>query len=376
VSDAEQQELLESPIAARVVRDDHELVDIYGMGVPAVVEDALAEYTAVREGAGLLDFSPLMKVDVEGPDAQAKISRLHTRDITKLRPGRIAYGAILDDGGQMVDDSTVMVRAPDRLRVVGSPLMPPQVIPFAEAHGLRATERRDQLAHLNIQGPRSREILSALTTEDVSNEAFPYYTFKDSIAVAGIDDVFVTRMGFTAELGYELFVPVERALDVYDALMEAGRPVGLRPVGVAAVMVVRIEAGMIMGDGLEYDTTVSPWECGLGWAVDLDKGEFRGRDATVRLRDERTDRLVSVVLDRGEDAATGASLTAGGEAIGHVSMAVASLHLDGKTLGLAKVHRDFASPGTRVVASLEGDEVGGEVVATPVYDPERKRVRS
>jgi glycine cleavage system aminomethyltransferase T len=254
--------------------------------------------------------------------------------------------------------------------------MPPEVIPFAEAHGLRAVERRDQLAHLNIQGPRSREILSTLTSEDVSNEAFPYYTFKDSIAVAGVEDVFVTRMGFTAELGYELFAPVERALDVYDALMEAGRPARLKPVGVAAVMMIRIEAGMIMGDGLEYDTTISPWECGLGWAVDLDKADFRGRDATLRLRDERTARLASVVLERGEDAATGAQLTASGQAIGHVSMAVASPYLDGKTLGLAKVHRDFASPGTKVIASFDGHEVAGELVETPVYDPERKRVRS
>jgi aminomethyltransferase len=370
------EELLASPIAARVVRDESELVDIYGMGIPAVIDDPIAEYRAVREGAGLLDFSPLMKVDVEGPEAQVALSQLHTRDLTKLQPGRIAYGAILGDDGQMVDDSTVMVRAPDRVRVVGSPLMPPAVISFAEDHGLRAVERRDEIAHLNIQGPRSREILAAVTGEDVSNDAFPYYTFKDGIAVAGVEDAFVTRMGFTAELGYELFVPSERALEVYDALMEAGAPAGLRPVGVAAIMMIRVEAGMIMGDGLEYDTTVSPWECGLGWAVDLDKGDFRGREATLRLREERTERLVSVVLDRGEDAASDARLTAGGSPVGYISMAVASPHLDGATLGLAKVHRDFASPGTKVVASFDGDEVAGEIVETPVYDPERKRVRS
>lgn len=376
MSEAERQDLLDSPIAARVIREEHELVDIYGMGIPAVVDDPITEYRAVREGAGLLDFSPLMKVDVEGADAQDKVDLLHTRDITQLTPGRIAYGAILDDRGLMIDDSTVMVRAAGRLRVVGSPLMPTELIPFAEANGLRAVERRAQLAHLNVQGPRSREILAQLTDEDVSSQAFPYYTFKDSITVAGVEDVFVTRMGFTAELGYELFVPVERALDVYDALMEAGRPAGLRPVGVAAVMMIRIEAGMIMGDGLEYDATVSPWECGLGWAVDLDKGDFRGREATLRLRDERTARLASVVLDRGEDAATGARLTAAGEVIGRISMAVASPYLDDKTLGLARVHRDFAAPGTKVIASFEGNEVEGELVATPVYDPERKRVRS
>jgi aminomethyltransferase len=368
--------LLDSPIAPRVVRDDHELVDIYGMGIPAVVDDPIAEYTAVREAAGLLDFSPLLKVDVEGPDAQEKISRLHTRDITKLEPGRIAYGAILDDDGLMVDDSTVMVRGDDRIRVVGGPGMPSAVLAFAEENGLSAVERRADLAHLNVQGPRSREILSGLTDEDFSNQGFPYYRFKEPVTIAGTDDIFVTRMGFTAELGYELFVPVDRAVELYDALMEAGRDAGLRPVGVAAIMMIRVEAGMVMGDGLEYDDTVSPWECGLGWAVDLDKPEFRGREAAVRLKEERTDRLVSVTLESGGEAASGAPLSVGGEEVGRVTMSIESPHLGGGTLGLAKLHRDFTEPGTKVTARLDGREIPGELVRTPVYDPERKRVRS
>lgn len=377
MSDAspEQQELLKSPIAPRVVRDDHELVDIYGMGIPAVVDDPELEYRAVREGAGILDFSPLMKVDIEGPDAQRKMNGIYTRDVTKLQPGRIAYGAILTDEGHMVDDSTFMVRGADRIRIVGSPEMPPHVIPFAEAQGLTAVERRSELAHINLQGPRSRDIFAKLTDEDVSNEAFPYYTFKDGITVAGVDDVFVTRMGYTAELGYEFFVPVEHALEVYDALADAGAEYGIRPVGAAAIMMVRIEAGMVMGE-VEYDGETSPWECSLGWAVDLDKGDFRGRDAVARLRDERTDRVVSVVLDRGEEAASGATLAVDGNEIGHVTMAVPSPYLHGKTLGLARVHRDFTGAGTKVVASVEGDEIPGEIVKTPVYDPERKRVKS
>ncbi|MSO41212.1 MAG: aminomethyl transferase family protein [Solirubrobacterales bacterium] len=369
-------ELIKSPIAARVARDDQELVDIYGMGIPAVIDDPMDEYTAVREGVGLLDFSPLLKVDVEGPGAQEKLNGLHTRDVTKLTPGRIAYGAILSEDGLMIDDSTVMVRAADRVRVVGSPGMPPVVTKFAEANGLTATERRAELAHLNVQGPKSREVVARLTDEDFTNEGFPYYRFKDPVTIAGIDDVFVTRMGFTAELGYEFFVPVEHALDLYDALIEAGEPEGMRPVGVAAVMMVRIEAGMVMGDGLEYDETVSPWECGLGWAVDLDKGDFQGREATVKLKDERTDRLTSVVLDGGEDAATGAELSVDGKGIGQVTMAIPSPYLEGKTLGLAKVHRDYVTPGTDVSANVGGNDIAGKLVPTPVYDPERKRVKS
>jgi aminomethyltransferase len=368
--------VLESPIAARVVRDDHDLVDVYGMGIPAVIDDAGAEYLAVREGVGLLDFSPLTKVDVTGDGARDVLDQLVTRDLSKLSPGRIAYTPIVGDDGLMRDDSTVMVRAADRVRVVGGPAMPGEVIPFAEAAGLDAVERRAEVAHLNIQGPFSRALLAAVADDDVSNEAFPYYTFRESMRVAGVEGVFVTRMGFTAERGYELFVPVSRALDVYDALMDSGSTMGLRPVGVAAIMMVRVEAGMVMGDGLEYDRSVSPWECGLGWAVDLDKGDFRGRAALERLRGERSDRLASVVLEEGEDSASGAPLASDGAQVGRVTMAIASPHLSGRTLGLARMHVDHAALGTKLVASVAGREVAAEVVSTPVYDPQRRRVRS
>jgi aminomethyltransferase len=369
-------ELLPSPIAARTMREGHDVEDIYGMAQPVSIDDPLLEYKAVREGVGLLDFSPLMKVDIEGPDAKRKINGLHTRDLNKIPPGRIAYGMILNDQGGIVDDSTVMVRADDRLRITGSPLMPCEAIAYAEAHGLNAVERRNELAHLNIQGPRSRDLLAALVSIDVSNQAFRYYTFKEPVSVAGVDDVLITRMGYTAELGYELFVPAERALEVYDALMEAGAQYGMLPVGVAAIMMIRLEAGMVMGE-FEYDATVSPWEASLGWAVDLDKGEFRGREEVIRLRSERPGRLVSVVLERGDDAATGAELRrTGGDPIGHVTMSMPSPYLGGKTLGLARVHKDHAAPGTAVVAIVGDEEIPGELVAKPVYDPERKRVKS
>jgi aminomethyltransferase len=371
----EETALLKSPIGARTTREGGEIEDIYGMAQPVFIDDPMLEYNAVREGVGLLDFSPLMKVDIEGRDAKKKLNRLHTRDLEKVPTGRIAYGAILNDRGGIVDDSTVMVRGDDRLRMAGSPLMPDQVIPFANENDLEAVERRAELAHLNIQGPRSRDLLAKVTSVDVSNEAFPYYTFKDSMLVAGVEDAFVTRMGYTAELGYELFVPADRALDVYDALMEAGAEYGMRPVGVAAIMMIRLEAGMVMGE-FEYDEDTSPWEASLGWAVDLDKGDFRGRDAVIKLRDERPGRIISVVLERGDDAATGAELKSDGETIGKVTMSMPSPYLHGKTLGLARVDKAKAQPGVHVIAVVGEDEIPGELVATPVYDPERKRVKS
>jgi aminomethyltransferase len=371
----EQLALLRSPLAVRYLREDHELFDAYGMALPFVVDDTEAEYRAIRENVALMDWTPLAKVAVEGPGAKATLNELLTRDLTAVPTGRAAYGPIVGDDGLMRDDSTILVRGDDELLVVGSSTMPPEVIPFAQERGLRAVERRDELVHLPLQGPRSREVLAALTSVDVSREAFPYYTFKDGIRVGGVDDVLVTRMGYTAELGYELFAPADGALQLWDAIMEAGAEAGIRFVGVEAILIARTESGLVLGD-VEYDSTVSPWECGLGWAVDMDKGDFRGRDALAQLKQERTLRLASVVLDRGEDAASGAPLSIDGEKVGHTTLAVRSPHLGGKTLALAHVHEQWAKPGTDVTATVAGEEIPGEVVRTPVYDPERTRAKS
>ena len=136
----------------------------------------------------------------------------------------------------------------------------------ARAHGRDATSC--------LQGPKSREILQGLTDADLSNDAFPYYTFREDVEVAGIP-VFMTRLGYTAELGYELWVDRERAFELWDALLAAGEPQGMKMIGMIALDLFRIEGGFIIG-GVEYDATVSPYECGLGWSVDLGQGRVPG----------------------------------------------------------------------------------------------------
>jgi aminomethyltransferase len=234
-------------------------------------------------------------------------------------------------------------------------------------------EHTDATPHLCLQGPRSREILQKLTSADISNAAFPYYTFREDVEIGGIP-VFMTRLGYTAELGYELWVDRDRALDLWDALVEAGAPAGMKVIGMVCLDLFRIEGGFIIG-GVEYDETVSPYECGLGWSVDLAKGEFQGREGCLRDRDATELRLTSVVLDGGGDAASGAPLSVDGREVGLVTQAVESPHLDGGTLGLAKVNKDVREPGTKVVATVGGEAVAGEIVRHPVYDPERKRAR-
>jgi glycine cleavage system T protein (aminomethyltransferase) len=364
----------ETAFHPRLAAMTDEWMDLFGYWAPTVVTDTQEEYRAVRETAGLMDFTMLRKVDIDGEGALDLVNSIVTRDVSKLTPGRIAYGALADENGKMVDDCTTMMRAADRVRFCGANDRDYGIFSAAaEGSGIEVREFTDAMPHLCLQGPRSREILQGLTDADLSAAAFPYYTFREDVEIAGIP-VFMTRLGYTAELGYELWVDRERALELWDALVEAGGPQGMKVIGMVALDLFRIEGGFIIG-GIEYDSTVSPYECGLGWSVDLDKGDFQGRAGLERDREATHLRLTSVVLEGGGDEASGAPLWVGDEEVGLVTQAVVSPYLGGKTLGLAKVRQELNEPGRGVVAQVGEEQVAGEVVSHPVYDPERKRAK-
>jgi aminomethyltransferase len=351
-----------------------EWMDLFGYWAPSVVTDTQEEYRAVRETAGLMDFTMLRKVDLDGKGALDLVNSVVTRNVSKLTPGRIAYGALTDENGKMVDDCTTMMRSADRVRFCGANDRDFEI--FAEkatGTGIRVREFTDAMPHVCVQGPKSREMLQTIANQDLGSEAFPYYTFREDVEIDGIP-VFMTRLGYTAELGYELWVDVDRALDLWDAVVQAGEPQGMKVIGMVALDLFRIEGGFIIG-GVEYDSTVSPYECGLGWSVELDKGDFQGKDALARDRDETRLRLTSVALEGGGDEASGARITVDGNEVGLVTQAIVSPYLGGRTLGLAKIRRDLNSPGQRIEAQVGEERISGEVVSHPVYDPERKRAK-
>jgi aminomethyltransferase len=350
-------------------------MDLFGYWAPTVVTDTLEEYRAVRETAGLMDFGMLRKIDLEGQGAVELMNSVVTRDVAKLPVGRMAYSALVNDDGKMLDDCTVMILGEDRVRFCGASDEDAQIFERkAEGTGISVRVFTDEMGHLPVQGPKAREILQPLVSVDLSNDAFPYYTCKENVEAAGIPGVFMLRLGYTAELGWELWVPSERALELWDALVEAGEPHGMNVIGMNALDLFRIEGGFIIG-GVEYDQTVSPYECGLGWSVELDKGDFQGKEALARERDATRLRLTSVVLESGGDEASGAPLFVDGEEVGVVTQAIAAPYLDGKTLGLAKIRKDLNRPGQQVQARVGESPVSGEIVSHPVYDAGRKRAK-
>lgn len=365
-----------SPFQARVPKTlgDDDYIDVGGQAVPVVLTGVDEEYVAFRTAAGMIDFSMLLKWEVSGPKATEIVDAVFSRNVIAMAPGTISYGVVVDDNGMMIDDCTVLVYGPHQARITGGNPRVGELLQAAVLPGHEVHEVRDSIATLSLQGPRSREILQKLTDTDVSNEAFPYYTFKTGVIVGGVN-AHINRIGFTAELGYEIMVSADQGVELWDAVAEAGAEFGIVPCAAAALMVVRVEAGMIMSE-LEYDETTSPFECRMGWAVDFDKRDFHGRSALLAIKPTARGTVASVRIDGEPDGLDGAALSLDGETVGQITMAVSSPVLGGATLALARLDRAVSKAGQRLTVDAERGSVQAEVISMPVYDPERAKVRS
>ncbi len=247
------------------------------------------EYWAVRNSAGLLDVTPLFKYEVRGPDAERAVNRIMTRDVSRCRVGQVMYSPWCDEDGFVIDDGTVARLAPDRFRITAAD---PNLRWFQDcSFGLdvEVVDVSRDLAALALQGPKSREVLLA-ATEDPTLAKLRYFRLAET-QLAGAP-ITVSRTGYTGDLGYELWMAPEHALAVWDRLLEVGRDYGLLPIGLAALDMVRIEAGLLL---IEVDYISShkalipaqkstPFDIGLGWTVNLEKEAFVGQRALVRAK--------------------------------------------------------------------------------------------
>ncbi|TMD29184.1 MAG: aminomethyl transferase family protein, partial [Chloroflexi bacterium] len=241
------------------------------------------EYNAIREAAALIDVSPLFKYEVSGPDAERLVDRVIVRDARKLEVGRVFYTPWCDEHGKVVDDGTVHRLEEDRFRWTAADPQLRWLRRNAAGLDVSIEETTERIAALALQGPRSRDVLEAATGTSFADLRY----FRRRAATVGAIAVDVSRTGYTGDLGYELWVDVSDAVALWDALIEAGGPHGIRPVGMLALDVARLEAGLILLEvdytsarhALNAEQAYSPGEIGLGRLVDLDKAEFVGKRA-------------------------------------------------------------------------------------------------
>ncbi|MFZ9037853.1 MAG: DUF1989 domain-containing protein [Gammaproteobacteria bacterium] len=346
---------------------------------------ALDEYWACREGAVVIDLSPLRKYEVTGPDAELLMQTCVTRNIRRLAVGQVVYTAMCYENGGMIDDGTVFRLGQDNFRWIGgSDESGIWLREQAEKLGLQAWVRNstDQLHNLQVQGPKSRDILRQIIwtrPDQATIDELEWFRF--SIARIGDEHgipLVVSRTGYTGELGYEVFCHPKDAPAVWDAVWEAGKDYDLTPLGLEALDMLRVEAGLIFA-GYEFSDQTDPYEAGIGFTVPLKTKEddFIGKASLVKRKENPQRVLVGLELNGDELAANGDCVDIGRNQVGEITSAVRSPILR-KNLALCRIQVEHSAAGTEVeVGKLDGKQkrLPAKVVPFPFYDPTKSRVR-
>ncbi|MCI0685855.1 MAG: FAD-dependent oxidoreductase [Sporichthyaceae bacterium] len=344
-----------------------------------------AEHHATREGVICMDMSFMAKFLVQGEDAGRFLNRLSANQVD-AEPGMITYTQWLNEGGTLEADLTVTKLDDQRYWVVASDTTHRHVDTWMRRHlspGTHAfvTDVTSGHAQINVQGPRSRELMQALTTADMSNEAFPFRTAR--YIDIGFARVLCIRITYLGELGYELYIPAEQAMHVYDRLVEAGESVGLRHAGLKALASLRMEKAY-RDYGHDIDNTDSVLEAGLGFAVDLTKPDgFIGRDAVAARKAEGplTRRLVQILVQDPQPMMYHAEpVFRDGKPVGYVRAASYGFTLGG-AVGLVMVEagepvdKAYLDSGEWEV-DIAGRLYPVRAALQPMYDPKMLRIKS
>jgi aminomethyltransferase len=361
------------------------------------------EYAAIRNAAALMDVSPLHKYKITGRNAARLLDRLVTRDVMKMQIGQVLYTPWCDMHGKVIDDGTVSRLAGQTYRLTCAE--PAFRFLHQNAVGLQVEieETTDQLGALALQGPLSRAVLNQAAERSV--DSLKYFRVMAN-RIAGVD-VDISRTGYTGDLGYEIWVPAEQAIPVWDVLMAAGADYGITPAGIWALDVARIEAGLIMAD-VDYHSShralieaqkSSPFELSLDWAVNLDKEAFNGKRALQAEKaragkdQEFAWRFVGIEVEWNSFEAlykavnlpaalpliawrSSTPIYRRGEHIGYASSGVWSPLLK-KYLALAHIRAPHYAPGTpvefEVTVEHQRKRANAWIRKIPFFDPERKK---
>jgi 4-methylaminobutanoate oxidase (formaldehyde-forming) len=352
----------------------------WGWAKPPYFERVGEEHRAFRERAGLIDMSSFGKIEIEGPGALLLLERLADNQIGKP-VGAVVYTQLLNPQGGVLADVTITRLAEARFRLITGAGFIDNDLGWVRANvrpeegDVRIRDVTDEITTLGLWGPKARQVLQAVTADDVSNEALPYMRAKE-IGIRGAR-VLAQRVTYVGELGWELYVDPAWAVQVWDALMAAGKPFGIGPGGYKVLDSLRLEKGYRY---FSTDVTVleDPYEAGLGFCVRLGKGDFIGREALRRAKERGPSQKLSTITIGDEGYLT----IYGGEAVHHDGEVLGRLRSAGygytvrKNIGYVYLPPELAKPGTRVQVDVFGEMVPAEVTADVLYDPNGERLRS
>ncbi|MER8564991.1 aminomethyltransferase family protein [Mesorhizobium sp. M0924] len=333
------------------------------------------EHLNTRKNVGVQDLSTMGKMDIKGAEAEALVNHIIVNDAAAMSPGQVRYSTVCRDDGGIMDDLTVFRLAPEHFMLVTGSVNRLKMLPWlqhhAEARKAYVTDITAAVAFPTIQGPRSRELLKALSDADL--DELKRWAFTSGRV--GETKVLISRTGVTGELGFELFVPADEATSFWDALMRTGSDFGLKPYGVLAMFTLGLEKAY-PAHGIDMDESRTPFHVGLDRWIKFDKGEFIGREALLKIRDKGLDeRWTGLILDGDKPAATDARVFADGEDAGVVTYSDHGYSL-GKVLATAHLRLPFTAIGTELSIDIDGKPTRAVVAPMPFFDPEGARLRA
>jgi len=350
-------------------------------------EDESMEYTAIRNQASVYDLSPMVKYRITGTDASAYLDRVMIRNVAKLKVGQVHYTAWCDDDGKLLDDGTLFHFAEHEFLICCQERHLPWFRDAARDYDVEIEDVTTQIAALSLQGPCAFAVLEAAGFA----KAAELKPFQIMSAKFGKGMLRISRTGFTGDLGYELWTTPDQALALWDMLFEAGKLFGIRAIGTTALNMARLEAGFIITNyefvaaeqALRADRVRSPFELGLDWMIDWEKGHFNGRRALLHERDHKTSRWALVGLELEGNVSGEHSLIYHDKKheVGHITGAIWSPSLK-SSIALGMIERPYhfeknANLWVEIYALRELQYsklmVKAKVVPRPFFNPPRKR---
>ena len=351
----------------------------WGWTRPPYFERVAEEHRAVRERAALFDMSSFGKIDVEGPGALTLLQRLSANNID-AQPGKVIYTQFLNTRGGVEADLTITRLTEDRFRVVTGSGFIGNDLGWIKMHirpedgPVVVRDVTEELACLGLWGPRARDVLQAVADGDVSNQALPYMSSRQ-IKVKGFP-VLAQRVTYVGELGWELYMSPERAIEVWDALLDSGKMCEIETGGYKALDSLRLEKGYRYYS-MDVTTLENPLAAGLGFAVRLGKGDFIGRQALVEIKEHGLDhKLCTLTIGADEYQAIygGEAVISDGAVMGRLRSAGYG-HTLKRNIAYTYLPMELTTPGTPLAVEVFGQAVPAEVTADMLYDPEGARLR-
>ena len=366
-----------TPLYDAHVAHGGKIVDFAGWAMPLQYSGVLDEYHAVRHAAGLFDVSHMGRIQIDGSGAEAYLQRVTTNDVRKVSPGHSQYSMICNTQGGVMDDIFIYRLAPEKFFLCVNASNREKILRWllrqneSQVERVHIEDHSGRLAQLALQGPDSTAIMEKELGPDIQNLKPRQCMEMKLFGATGV----LARTGYTGERGYELYVSAESALGVWKKIMALGEPHGLKPAGLGARDLLRLDMGYFLY-GNDLTEEITPIEAGAEWLVSWDKGEFIGEEVLKRQRDQGVSkRLVAFELLEKAVPRHGMKLVANGSEIGEIASGNLSPVLQ-KGIGLGYVQPSFTEIGTTFDVEIRGRRVPAKVVKLPFYKKPKPTVSS